>query len=223
MNMKLPAILAAALSCLSTLAATNGFEVPFFRGLPDTEFSGWETFSVAVGAPGNSPNASFAGGTSTGNGILTQNTAGSFVTGGGNIYSFAGTQTFTLTDTTEFVGGIGGFVFQVATQGTELDYSSVILSYNDPLLGTQNLPGVRTELFNGPVPAGGSLVSSRFDWDLSGLNVNEFSLSFNAAGSSLSLDSVTLDVSAVPEPEEYAAMAAIGLVGLAVWRRTKKQ
>lgn len=221
MNMKFTLFLATALTSVSAIASTNGFQVPFFRGQPNTQFSGWENFTVPVGSPGNSPELSFAGGTSTGNGILTQNAAGSFITSGGNIYNFGVAQTFTLADTTEFVGGIGGFVFQIRTGGTELDYTSVVLNYVDPVLGAQSIAGTRTELDRTPAGPGGFSVSSRFDWNLSGLNVNQFNLNFVAAGSSMSLDSMTLDVSAVPEPEEYAALAAAGLFGLAIWRRTK--
>jgi hypothetical protein len=38
-------------------------------------------------------------------------------------------------------------------------------------------------------------------------------------GGSLTLSDRSIEVSAVPEPEEYAAMIGLGLIGFAIWRR----
>jgi len=77
------------------------------------------------------------------------------------------------------------------TIGSEVDYNSVVLIYSD-VNGTHSLaPLFRYEL-NRAVSQGYS-VSSLWQWDLTGLVVSNFSLAFNAAGPSMSFDSLTLD------------------------------
>ena len=60
-------------------------------------------------------------------------------------------------------------------------------------------------------------VSSLWQWDLSGLGVDYFSVSVSAAEVNLSFDSATLDVQLVPEPS-VLPLALLG-AGLLVLRR----
>ena len=213
--MKLLSILLTSLAvCLigSSLvhAGTNNFVVPEFPGSQDSEAGYWETFSVAFGAPGNL--ADKAG--STTGAVLTQTgSAASFITGSGNIYDFSTSiQSFHLTDATPF--SLGTVVLQTRTLGSELDYDSVLLSYSDGAGSHSFAPLARLELDRGTTL--GASVSSLYQWDLSGLGVTEYSLSFNGAGPSVSFDAMTVDTwnqfaTVVPEPSTYALLG-LGVV-----------
>ncbi len=166
------------------LAATNGFVVPSFRGSANSEAGYWEVFSVPVGAPGNLPDQPGA----TTDAVLTQTNSSAFLTGSGNIYNLA-TSSFTLADSTPFT--LGTVVLQTRTIGSEVDYNSISLTYSNGS-GTHSLsPLFRYEL-NRAVSQGYS-VSSLWQWDLSGIGITNYSISFNAAGPSMSFDSMTLD------------------------------
>jgi hypothetical protein len=166
-------------------AATNGFVVPPFRGQPNTEYGYWENFSVAVGAPGN---AADQPGKTTG-AVITQTNLTAIVAGSGNLYNPGGNSAFFLTNS----AAASTIVLQIRTSGTELDYKSVSLVYSD-INGSHFLaPLFRYELNRVGVPGQGSSVSSLWQWDLAGLNIANYEITFNASGSSLSLDSVILD------------------------------
>lgn len=172
---------ASALVPANLLAATNGFIIPSFRGAPDSQSGYWESFTVAAGAPGNLPDRPGA----TTSAVLTQTSPNGLLTSGGNIYNFTDASAFTLTNTTPFT--CSTVVLQTRTAGTELDYSSVVLNYSD-INGAHSIaPLFRYELDRS------SGVSSLWQWDLTGLDVSSYSISFQAAGSSMSLDSMTLD------------------------------
>lgn len=59
-----------------------------------------------------------------------------------------------------------------------------------------------------------------------GLSAVTFRIAFgdsnNGANNGVLLDNLTLNGAAVPEPHEYAALAGLGLLGFAVWRRTRR-
>ena len=165
-------------------AATNGFIVPSFRGSANSQSGYWETFSVPYGSPGNPPDQPGA----TAIAALTQTDTNALLTGGGNIYNLS-TSFFTLTNTTPFA--LGTVVLQTRTIGNELDYNSVLLVCADGG-GLHSLaPLFRYELNR--AAGQGYSVSSLWQWDLTGLDVSNYSISFNAAGPSTSFDSLTLD------------------------------
>ena len=196
----------ALASQFSALANSSFFVTPGFRGQAGTEYSGWESFTNAYSGP-NYP--SIAG--STGDAFVTQTTPGTgpFPNGpfisSGNIYSFATTNTFSLTDSTAFT--LGTVVLQLRSNdgSAEFDYSSVRLDYNNGG-GLQSLFAPRVELNN---TAGG--VASMWSWDVSSLGINSYTIYFNASATSLSLDAAALDVQAVPEPSALA-LSAMGLM-----------
>jgi len=191
------AVLVAAAIGLGAQASTNNFVVPPFRGSANSEIGYWENFSVAYGAPGNA--ATMAG--STTGAILTQTLSPSaFVTGSGNLYDPAAATAFTLTDSVSYA--LGTVVLQVRTLGAELKYDAIRLTYLDGGMPRTLEPSTRVELDRGTIL--GASVSSLWQWDLQGKGVMDYDITLESNGSSLSLDSVTLDTwnqfQAVPEP-----------------------
>jgi len=201
-------------------AATNNFVVPDFRGSLNSEAGYWESFTVAFGLPGNLAN--MAGGT-TGAILIQNGSTNSFITGTGNIYDFSTElQAFTVTDSTPF--SLGTVVLQTRTLGSEINYGAVSLSYTDGS-GTHSLaPLAHIELDRGTTL--GASVSSLFQWNLSGLGVSEYAITFAGAGPSVSFDAMTLDTwnqfaVVVPEPSTYALL---GLGGLMLgWRFIRRR
>ena len=180
------ALLASSLVHVAS-AATNGFLVPPFRGSAASEAGYWETFTVPVGGAGNS--ADRVG--STSGAILTQHDTNAFLTGSGNIYNLNGASAFTLADSTPFT--IGTIVLQTRALGSELDYTSILLTYTNESGQHSLAPVLSAELNRGTQPGLGITVSFLWQWDLSGLDVSSYVISFRAAAPSLSFDSLTLD------------------------------
>lgn len=209
-------------------AIFTDFTTPSFRGEIGSESAQWDVFTTAVGAPGNAANSVASGGVSLSGAIITQTTPGAFLTGGGNIYSFATASTFVLTDTVDYPTGLGLVVFQANSLGTPLDYSSVTLTYEVGGVPT-SLTTPRVEVYRASLGGfGGDDIVSSWEWDLSGLAIKNYSIHFNASGSSLSFDKATLDTQAylaqpsVPEPEQYGAIAGTGVIAFSVWRRYRR-
>lgn len=190
-------------------AATNGFVVPHFRGMPGSVAGGWEVFTVGTdNGIGNAPDLA---GNLTG-ARLRQLDPGAFVTGSGNIYNLGGVSSFVLTHASDTP--LGWVTFQARTLGAELDYGSMRISYELGGETFQIAPLGRMELDRGTQL--GVNVSSRWDWDVNAIGLTDYRIEFVAAGSSLSFDSATLDgaaVGVVPEPSTWA-MLVVGVAGL---------
>ena len=210
-------ILSLLLAGSATNAATNGLVVPAFRGSANSEAGYWEVFTMAAGAPGNLAD----GAGSTSGAVLTQHSPNAFLTGSDNIYNFTDASTFTLADVTPFA--LGTVVLQTRTVGSELDYSSVQLTYTDGGGVHSVAPLFRLELDRSV--GNGDNVSSLWQWDLSGLGVSSYSIAFAAAESSMSFDALTLDTwnqfSVVPEPSVAALGGIAGLLLLTRARNFK--
>lgn len=162
-------------------AATNGFVVPPFRSSANSQSGYWEVFTSAVGAPGNTADQPGA----TTSAVLIQTNPNGLLTGSGNIYNFTDANAFILTNATPFT--LGTVVLQTRSVGSELNYNSVSLSYTNESGGHVVAPLFRYETDRS------SGVSSLWQWDLTGLGVSTYAISFSALGASLSFDSMTLD------------------------------
>lgn len=216
-TLRASAIFAIATTGCSLFGAQTGFVSPSWRGTPGSEFQSWEVFSVATDTGvANHPDQPGSSGTAT----IVQHSPDAFLTGSGNIYNPAGISSFTVHDTT--TDPIGLVVFQARTLGSELDYSTVRLSY-DLGAGAQFLSASRVENDRGT--SLGANVSSLWEWNLSGLGVSSYEIQFTAGGTSLSFDSATLDTrsaNAVPEPSTWALLIA-GSLGLGVVLRRNRR
>jgi hypothetical protein len=215
----------------TSFVAPDGTTSPFedwTLGNANSVHAQWEIFTDAVGTPGNLPDVagSFpAAGTPSGAAaVVIGNTPSAFLTGGGNIYSFAAPTNFTVTVPNYGLGAGWNtrFVAQIQNQGSPLDFSSVLLSYDG---GNQLLPFDYTgELAGNPAP------ENLFAWDVAGLNPSTFTLTFNASSSSMSLDALAIDTFTqtdafnpldVPEPTSFVLVGAALTAATALVRRRR--
>jgi len=195
--------------------ATYGWD----RGVtPLSTYAEWDVFTSPAGP--NAPDVgSFVGGTLPSSAAAfsvfdSNEGSGSFITGGGNIYSFGGV----VSPQIEFGGfdlGSGYLttvLLQVRTLGTEIDQSTLLLNGSIAATSATELDRVALGGF------GGFQVDTLFEFNLSG-NVDSYVINFDALGSSLSLDRVAIDTfTVVPAP---GAAALLGLGGLVATRRRR--
>lgn len=195
------------------------FPIPAFAGDPDTEYSQWGVFYSAnlgdnypdVAAPnGIFQTASAAGFTPpagsapanplaywhVSNPTITQTVPGvAFIIGpgtAGNIYSFAGATAFRLQDTTPYT--LGTVVFQFQTEGTPVDFNSIVLRYDNGSGPVDLAPGeFLREYRSGASAFGGNTNRVALQWDLSSLGISSYEIRFSAVESSLSFQQAVLD------------------------------
>lgn len=182
------------------------FEAPGFRGTEGATYQEWDLFTDDDGAPENfgDPNPivdeepDVANNNANGTAVVTERgDNGAFLTGGNNIYSFSAPTAFEVTipeaDVTAPPHNVTAVV-QIKALGTELDYTSVKLNGLPPVdaatlfdgTAAGGLGGADVETwyaFNVPYSAFGDGVPG----------VEELLLSFEAAGSSMSLDRLSVD------------------------------
>lgn len=196
------------------------------RGAPGTLYAGWNVFTddANPGIVDNTPDVLastlIGGGTTAGPNLASigpgpfsvteAGTPGTFLTGGGNIYNFGNATAFTVELGGETLASPMRVALQVRTQGTELDYDNVQVN------GT--LAASRTELARAALGGfGGAIVDTLFIWTLAA-GVDRYTFTLDAAGSSLSLDALTVDVAPVPLPMPVLLLGS-AVAGLATLRR----
>jgi hypothetical protein len=186
-----------------TEASVTNYITPSFRNAAGSESAFWnESFTNAYGGA-NQAAVAAPGGLVLANASVAQTAQGAFIIGGpggGDIYSFGSTNTFILnyavSRPTNYANGIGGVVFQTETAGTELDYSSVVLSFNT-CSGAQTLVAARNEAYRNTGDSGfgpSSDVVSEWQWPALPAGVTSFSIIFNGAGTSVDFERAMLDV-----------------------------
>ncbi|QDU57642.1 hypothetical protein [Aeoliella mucimassa] len=177
------------------------------RSDANSSYAAWDMFTSAEGGD-NLPDVGQHNAAEA-NVVETSDPAVAFLTSSGNIYSFSAATDFDVTMPAIDLGAGAStsVVLQVVTQGSELDYSSVRLSYDD---GDQGItPDSTAELGRIELGGfGGELVTTLFAWDLDGVSTSSFLLEFNASAESMSLDEVILDTLAmasevISQPGDY--------------------
>lgn len=209
---------AASAAFLVPDSATDPFE-NWSRNDAGSMYAEWNSFTVAMGAPGNAPDVGSFGPAPAN---LQQNFIPALITSGGNIYSFAGPTDFDLTVPNYGLGA--GYDTRVAVQlrtlGNPIDASSMQLTY-DGGGGPQTLAPASSV---GPTP---DLDGEQwlFVWDLPSFNPASMRVEFNASASSMSLDRVVVDTftQAVPEPVSLGLAAAVVLCGAGIHRRRRQR
>jgi MYXO-CTERM domain-containing protein len=128
-----------------------------------------------------------------------------------------------------------GFTVTPTVGGTKLNLTSLTFDIGRVFTGNypvnwsvfSSVDGFASSIASGSVSTGTGLLTGQ-NIDLSApayqdLTSVEFRVAFgdgnNGANNRILLDDLTLNGSVVPEPHEYAAMAALGLLGFAAWRR----
>ncbi|TVR50779.1 MAG: hypothetical protein EA425_09175 [Puniceicoccaceae bacterium] len=208
----LAALCLTSATALGLSASTEHFAVPDFRGDPDTAYAVWSVFTEAADAP-NTPNEGNL------DAAITQFNPTAFLTGGGNIYSFAEPLEFELAADAGFE--VGAVVFQTRTLGTVLDLDTITIDWTGPD-GSGSLSAPAPELLFSQMLGGfgGEDLVYRWDLSLAGTQATAFTINFEAASSSLSLDAVSLDVAIVPEPAAAAVLLGLATVLVVLgWRR----
>ena len=117
--------------------------------------------------------------------LLRQRTPGAIMTSAKNIYNPGGVSVFEIVDTIS--GGIVNLVLQVRTSGTPINPGSVILK-----VGEQDLRGVYSEVARKKTNYGYEIIT-KYDFNLSKIRPNEYSIEFAAAGPHMSLISARVD------------------------------
>lgn len=183
-----------------------------------SHYAEWNFFNDTI--PGgniqdNTPEVSHIGG---GSYQVAETTGSAFLTSGGNIYSPSSPTAFTL-DANSLGSGTSNVFLRVATVGafdTTLGQSLTGFTLN-------GLTGAYSELFNETITGGfgGNEVEGLISW-LGVTHTGSLNIAFNAIGSSVSLDQLSLDVAAVPLPAAVYLMGS-GLAGIAAMARRRQR
>lgn len=156
----------------------------------------------------------------------------SFLTGGGNIYSFSGPTDLHVLVPGHAVGNSGWttLVLQTTTLGTPVDLSSVRVVVDNQSYTPADQALLRTIPLGG---FGGEQQDRWFEFHVPG-NAGSYELRFNALGSSMSLDKVAVDTiwtaaaapidlanPTIPEPTT-STLLVLSCVAAVGWRRLRR-
>ena len=188
----------------------------------------WDVFESPAGP--NDPdvaevNPNAGAGPNAGKANLYDTSGQSFVPGSGNIYSPTAA---TLLDADIPGFGLGGgyetaVMFQLRTQGSEVNYGTVRLTYNDGVADRTIGYTDRDELERVALGGfGGSRVDTLFQF-LVPFSPSTFKIEFDAAGSSMSTDRVAVDTNTVAVPEPASLGLVGGVAGLLLVRRRRRR
>ncbi len=204
-------VIAIAVTTMFAQADLVNPEAPSWQGSAGAQFYSWDSFSSEYSAP------NFNDGGDPG-GMLFNFAPGAMVTEGGNLYNPAAGLNIHVYG----YGPLEQAVLNIASMGTEFDYSTVVLGINN---GTDyeyyGYDSLATNYYE-EVAGFGANVSTSFTWDISAYEgtITEWAFIFTGQGPHNVLDAVTVDIfnSEVPAP---GAVALLGL-GAVVTRRRRK-
>jgi hypothetical protein len=188
-------------------------------GTVGTHYAEWNFFNddlPAANIQDTTPEVSLFGG---GAYQVAELTGAPFITSGGNIYSPQFPTAFNLT-----AGNLGGGLSNVYLRVATLGFVDTGLGRSFTNFTLNGIAGTYTELFNAALgPGQGNELEALVSW-LGISHSGSLSIAFNASGSSVSFDQLSLDVGPVaPVPLPAAAyLMASGLVGLWTMARRKK-
>jgi len=179
---------------------------PGFRGDSGTEYTGWNIFTEPYLGLNHGDVAAAAS-----NPTLVQNlTSTAFLTSGFNIYSFSAATGFEIANNTSgTIGALGTVVFQFDALGTFLDYSTIKLNYSGGSISLNPTSIIsESRVISGGF--GGYTNRAAMQWNLTGLGITDYTISFQSLGSSTSFNSASLDTSTtnsevVPLARTFAA------------------
>jgi hypothetical protein len=181
------------LICFLTLSAPvfGQLITPSWRGDEGTSHAEWDVFTEANFAP-NFPDVAVDE-----DATLTCRTSSAFLTSGRNIYSFQAPISMQLDDTTGLL--VQNIFLQIGALGSEVDTTGIqLIVENDEgevsvIFPTRNFVGSE-EALNGENGGMGTIYG--IQWDLREMPfTGKYTILFDAASSSLSLDRVSLDLS----------------------------
>ncbi|MCP9440804.1 MAG: VPLPA-CTERM sorting domain-containing protein [Nitrospira sp.] len=222
-------LLAAGQPAQAAQAVWNNSFTPsgWTRGVtPGSHYAEWNIFNDDV-AGGNiqdsTPEVSlFGGGAYT----LEETTGAAFLTSGGNIYAPSVALAFNLTASS--LGGNPTDTRDVYLRLASLGDFNTTLNRSFTNFKLNGVDGVYSELFRETITGGfgGSEVEALVSW-LNVPNSSPLVLTWNAAGSSVSLDQLSIDIGpgvGAPVPLPAAAyLMASGLISLAAMARRKQR
>lgn len=204
-------------------AAPTAFQDPataswggWIRGSTGSLFTGWDVFNSAI--VDTTPDL---GSFNTSTALLTENSGGAFVTGGGNIYSFSSIVDIDVVLLpTSLAAGRYTVALQLSVLGGDVSDSSILLGG----LAYTRKTVLATGSSSAP-PVGGS--STGIDneylyiWEDVDFPIANFpvTLEFNALGTSMSLDAVMVDVGPAPaiiDPEPEPEPTPVPIPGAGV-------
>ncbi len=204
-------LLASAHAAFDSPSSNSNGWGPWTRGDAGTMYAEWDFFENPF-APDSTPDVGSFNTTSS----IVSVTAGTPIpVGSGNLYSPTSVLGFSLLMEGQEPAGPTQVALQLASAGTEFDYSNITLNGMAP---TQ----ARVELSRVAIPGLGDNVESLLLWDLM-TNAGSYLFEFTAAGSSLSLSNIAADIGA-PVPLPAAGWLLLsGLVSIGVLGRKKSQ
>lgn len=167
----------------------HALEDPGLRG--GSAFAEWDVFADASGGD-NAADAGLGGslGFSTAPVLRQINPdANAFITSSGSIYSFSGISRFEIEGS--FAGELNNLVLQFTSLGAEIDYGSILFSHGPDYSSTFAPTSAA------PTATAPGEVTYLAQWDFSALRglTHPFKISFDAAGSSVSLAAARIDIS----------------------------
>ncbi len=184
------------------------FVIPAIRAGNGTQFAYWDLFRRPTGSNFNynyaNPPALAGGLDDEGNAnnfpapqamLLQTGSATCFVTSSGALYDFAATTAFQTRYTAAAgAGEVTNVIFQTQTGGSRFDIHNIRLVFRDGVGQSQSLAAQFKALDDPQSGAFAERLVSAFQWNLTGLGVQDFQLEFSAPGSSMPLWQAQLDV-----------------------------